>query len=89
MEKTKDMGIAPYARVLGFKKSSATLLTKIKERASIPLVTKLADAEELLDKAAYDMLRQDIRISQVYNGIEAHRADSSPTNEISTPLVII
>lgn len=89
MEKAKDMGIAPYARVLGFKKSSATLLTKIKEQSSIPLVTKLADAEELLDKAAYDMLRQDIRISQIYNGIIAHRNDSSPANEISTPLVIV
>lgn len=89
MEKTKDMGIAPYARVLGFKKASATLLTKIKEQANIPLVTKLADAEELLDKAAYDMLRQDIRISQIYNGITARRDDSSPANEISTPLVIV
>lgn len=89
MEKTKDIGITPYARVLGFKKSSSTLLTKIKERSTIPLVTKLADAEELLDKAAYDMLRQDIRISQIYNGIAARRADSSPANEISTPLVIV
>lgn len=89
MEKIKDIGIAPYARVLGFKKSSSTLLTKIKERSTIPLVTKLADAEELLDKAAYDMLRQDIRISQIYNGIAARRADSSPANEISTPLVIV
>lgn len=89
MEKSKDIGIAPYARVLGFKKSSSTLLTKIKERSNIPLVTKLADAEELLDKAAYDMLRQDIRISQIYNGIAARRADSSPANEISTPLIIV
>lgn len=89
MEKAKDTGIVPYARVLGFKKSSSTLLTKIKEQTDIPLVTKLADAEGLLDKAAYDMLRQDIRISQVYNGIEARRKDNSPANEISTPLVII
>lgn len=89
MDKAKDMGTAPYARVLGFKKSSETLLTKIKNQAGIPLVTKLADAEELLDKAAYDMLRQDIRISQIYNGIAARRADNSPANEISTPLIIV
>lgn len=89
MEKAKDIGTVPYARVLGFKKSSASLLTKIKEQGSIPLVTKLADAESLLDKAAYDMLRQDIRISQIYNGIMAHRADNSPVNEIAAPIVIV
>lgn len=89
MEKAKDLGIIPYARVLGFKKSSSALLTKIKEQSTIPLITKLADAESLLDKAEYDMLRQDIRISQIYNGIEAHRADSTPVNEIATPIVIV
>ena len=34
----------PYARVLGFKKSSASLLGEIKKNSRIPLLTKLSDA---------------------------------------------
>lgn len=89
MTRAKNMGSAPYARVLGFRKASAALMSEIKEHASIPLLTKLADADKILDKNALGMLRQDIRISQIYNGIVARRSDATPANEIATPLVII
>ena len=89
MDKANVLGTALYARVLGFRKTASSLLSEIKEHSAIPLVTKLADADELLDKSARDMLHQDIRISQIYNGITARQADQTPNNEISTPLVII
>ena len=89
MERAKAMSHAPYARVLGFRRAASPLLGEIKEHADIPLVTKLADAESHLGRGSLDMLRQNIKISQIYNGIAAHRAGISPANEISTPLVII
>ncbi len=89
MEKARVLGTALYARVLGFRRSAAPLLNAIKGSSSIPLVTKLADAGEQLDKAALEMLRQDIRISQLYSGMAARRADMDPDNEIATPMVII
>lgn len=89
MDRAKVMGIAPYARVLGFRKDADKLLSEIKVHSSIPLVTKLADAKELLDQSAYDMLCQDILISQIYRGIAARRAGTTPSNEVSTPLVIL
>lgn len=88
MEKANVLGTALYARVLGFRKTASPLLSEIKEHSAIPLVTKLADADELLDKSARNMLHQDICISQIYNGITARRAGHAPINEIATPLVI-
>ena len=89
MERAKATGHAPYARVLGFRRAASPLLGEIKEHADIPLVTKLADADSLLGRGALDMLRQNIKISQIYNGIAAHHAGITPANEITTPLVIV
>lgn len=89
MDEANVLGTALYARVLGFRKMSSSLLSEIKEHSAIPLLTKLADADELLDKSARDMLNQDIRISQIYNGITARKSSHTPANEIATPLVII
>lgn len=48
-----------YARVLGFRKDAAPLLNAIKQNASVPLITKVADAEDhallTLDKRAQDL----------------------------------
>lgn len=89
MERARVMGTALYARVLGFRKTASPLLSAIKENSSIPLVTKLADADEILDRSARDMLHQDICISQIYNGVTARKACQTPFNEISTPLVTL
>lgn len=79
----------PYARILGFRKDAEPLLGAIHEHASIPLVTKLADAEKLLSEDIYPMLKQDIQISQLYYGVAAGLTGSQPVNEYSIPLVIV
>ncbi len=89
MEQAQALGFIPYARILGFKKASAPLLGEIRARASVPLITKLADAGTLLDRAAYEILDLDIRTSQLYNGIVSHRTSETPQNEISTSPVIL
>ena len=89
LERAKAMGYAPYARVLGFRRAASPLLGEIKDHANIPLVTKLADAESLLGRGALEMLNQNIKITQIYNGVAAHLADATPANEIATPIVII
>ena len=64
MDMGRAMDYVPYARILGFRKGSEPLLSAIKEKSSIPLVSKLADAEDLLDPTAYAMLRQDVLRSE-------------------------
>lgn len=79
----------PYARILGFRKDAEPLLGAIHEHTSIPLVTKLADAEKLLPMDALLMLKQDIQISQLYYGVTAGLTESQPLNEYSIPMVIV
>lgn len=60
---------AAYARILGFRKESAGLLTAVKANASIPMISKLADAERYLEGAPLMQLRQDIRTAHLYNAL--------------------
>lgn len=67
----------PYLRVLGFRKSSASLMHEIKKRASAPLITKVADAP-------YDMIAKDIFAADVYN-----RLCANSYNEFTSGIVIV
>lgn len=89
MERYKAMDYVPYARVLGLRKDAAPLLAAIKEHASIPLITKLADAENMLGNDALEMLRRDIQISHIYNGVEACKCGTAIRNEYRTPIIVI
>ncbi len=56
----------PYLRVLGFRKSAVSLLSAIKKEASVPMITKPADASFLLPKDAYRIFEMDQRAADLY-----------------------
>lgn len=89
MQNYREMDFIPYARVLGFRKDSTPLLSAIKANSSIPMVTKLADAENILDTKALGMLKEELRINQIYQSIAATQAGGTMRNEYSTPIVIV
>lgn len=62
----KEQGYALYARILGFRREAEPLLTLIRQRISIPLVSKLADASGYLSPAALSQLEQTIKASEFY-----------------------
>lgn len=84
-----DLDITPYARVLGFRKEASALLNEIDKKTSIPLITKLADASQILSTPAYEMLKKDITINDIYSSIRASKGKVPMFNEYSTPIVII
>ena len=77
------------ARVLGFCKDAAPLLTEIKKNSSIPLITSLADARQTLPADALRMLNQDILRNQIYLGHLALKNKKEMVNEYRTPIVIV
>lgn len=83
------LGYAPYAKVLGFRRSAAPLLRAVRERSAIPLVTSLADAERDLPADAGRLLRLDIQASAVYQGIASLRAGRAAGSEFRAQLVIL
>lgn len=84
-----ELDITPYARILGFRKSSSALLTDISKNSSIPLITKLADAQNILSNDAYKMLKKEILINDIYSCIRASNNMKPMTNEYTTPIVIV
>ena len=89
MESMQGMDTIPYARVLGFRKSAAPLLHAVKKHASMPLITKLANAEKSLKADAYRLLSQDILSGELYQGIAAAQSGQAAINECSQPLIIL
>lgn len=89
MDMGRAMDYVPYARILGFRKGSEPLLSAIKEKSSIPLVSKLADAEDLLDPTAYAMLRQDVLAGEIYQAAVSAGTERPSANEYTTPLAIL
>jgi len=58
-----------YARILGFRKDSAPLLSEIKKNSALPLISKMADAKNILCEKALYLLSFDVNSSNVYRNI--------------------
>lgn len=81
--------IAPYARVLGFRKESTKLLKRIKKEGTIPLITKVADAKDNVTPSAYKMLCEDIFATDLYHRLIFQSFHVKGKNDIQTsPLIL-
>lgn len=76
-----------YFRILGFKKDSTLLLNGIKNSASIPMITKLADAKKNLSPSQYAMLIQDVFASDIYHTIVTDKFSTPFINEYSSQII--
>lgn len=79
----------PYARVLGFRKESSGIMKEIKEKGAIPLISKLADAENPLDTTALAVLSEDIWCANLYESVLAQKSGNTFRNEMTRGIVII
>lgn len=79
----------PYLRVLGFRKDSSALLSAIKKEASVPLVTKVADASRSLQDAACHRLLHDISCADLYRTTAMMQAQTELPNEYRQPIVMV
>ena len=79
----------PYARVLGFRKESSALLKEIKDSSSIPLITKLADADSLLSEAGKVLLSETTFASNIYEKLLCQKSGRNFVHEYQNQLVIL
>lgn len=79
----------PYARLLGFRKEASPLLAKIKKHSNIPLLSKPANASSLLDKEAFELLKQDIYCAFVYESVLLHKKKQAPLNDWKQSPIIL
>ena len=72
----KGEGYALYARILGFRRESRSLLSGLHKKSSIPLVTKMADAAQVLSPSARALLEQEVYASHLYQTVRMKRGGS-------------
>lgn len=81
-----------YGRILGLKQSSTAILNAIKTNGSIPLISKLADAENVLAASKYpehalEMLESDIFAAHVYDSVATNKFHTYLPNEYRRQIV--
>ena len=87
----QDAGYITWLRILGFRRDAAPLLTQLKQRAAVPVLTKLADADRILGPDARALLQKDIFAGELYRqtqGILTARKKPFSCSELSQALVI-
>jgi len=76
-----------YARILGIRKDATELSSAMKEKSSIPIISKLADAKKNLSPLGMEMLESDILAAHIYDSIVAEKFNAKPTNEFTREIV--
>lgn len=78
-----------YARLLGFREEAKPLLTAIDRNTSIPLITKMADAEKLLTSDGHRMFQQEVQITDIYSSIQAAKSNHRMYHEYTRPMIVV
>lgn len=82
-------GYTQYARILGLRKQSSTLLRQIEEVCRLPLLTRVSNAKELLPSLGLQMLSEDITAAHLYNQAVYEKYHSAILNEYRHGTVIL
>ena len=90
MQLWKSCSSAPYARLLGFRRDSAELLSALKEHSSIPIISKAADAPQLLSTpAALSLLQAEAHAAALWNSLLFEQSRISSPNLYEQQIVIV
>lgn len=91
LQPVKDRKLpVPYARLLGFRRESAKLLSSIKKHSDIPLISKPADAGNILSESGLAMLKQDMLAANIYESVFSQKYQKKlPVNEYRQSPVIL
>lgn len=89
IQRARQSGYAPYARILGFRKEAGPLLSLLKKQTEIPLITKTANAPQILTGEALKLFKQDVFASHVRQSMETAKYGQTGRNEFSQPICII
>ena len=89
MEEYKGAGDCFYARILGFRKDAKEVLSVMKHEAKVPILTKLARAEDALDEYGKRMLQQEIFASNLYESVITEKFSTEYNSEYRKQIVRI
>lgn len=78
-------GFSPYIHVLGFKKSSEKLLSKMIQSSKVPVLTNVNKSLSVLDEKSRIFLENEIKYTNIYNLSNYKKLNQ----DLTEPIVII
>jgi len=66
LDELKNNGYAQYIRILGFNETGRALLSEIKKKASLPVITKPASINKLDCRLAIELFDHEVRATNTY-----------------------
>lgn len=77
-----------YLRVLGFKKASSKLLTELKVKTKLPIISKIADSNQILSKSSMVLLNNNIHCDNLYRTVLMNKYGISIPNEYKKGIIL-
>lgn len=83
-----ENGYIYYLRILGFKKTSSQLLNKLKASTKLPIISKFADFDLLLDDKGISMLKKNLEADNLYRMVLMNKYKIKIPNEYKMGIII-
>ena len=89
LQEYEDEDYCMFARILGFKRDSSALLSEIKDSTPLPLISKMADARNILTPKALKLLKFDVDTTNIYRNVVYQKFGTLLKDDYTAGLVII
>ena len=90
LKKIKSGGnISAYPLLLGFKKESSEILSELKRRSKMPIISKISNAKDILSEKSLKIFENNIYADFLYNSIYFEKYGESLINPYRSNVVIL
>ncbi len=87
--KSKPGAKASYLRILGFNKNASDITKTMKTSATLPIISKLADAKDLLSDTALDLLNEEVFATNLYESVVSKKFNRNFVSEYQKQIQIL
>ena len=86
---TEYTGVCPYIRVLGFKKESEALVSEMKTKSIVPIITGYNDASKNLYDEPMKHLMIESAVEDLYFSVQTLKSKVKSKPDMSRPLIVL
>ncbi len=85
----KEYGLAPWLRILGFRKDAGPLLSELKKKATAPIITKTANADGILSEKQLALFDKQLTTAEIYRLLSYLKSGRVQKNEFTNSIIIL
>ena len=85
----KQLSSVPWLRILGFRKDAGPLLSELKKKANVPVITKIAAAESVLSEPASALFTKHLQSAEIYRLLMQMKSGKKAKNEFQRSVILV